>query len=101
MKILAGAMLRPGTRLRLDYDQRVDPEAHAVTLVAKPPTIVNLLESAPDHMTVENTSKTQSAIVFITLGHSGRAEIHHRWGLLDVLAGVLGADVTLTGGRKP
>ena len=100
MKILAGAMLRPGAKMRLDYQERVDPEAHAVTLVAKPPAVVNLLESAPDHMTVENTSRTRSAIVFITLGHSGRAEAHHRWGLLDVLAGVLDADVTLTGGKK-
>lgn len=101
MKILAGAMMRPGTRLRLEYRERVDPDAHAVTLVSKPPNVVNLIESAPDHMLVENTSKDRSAIVIITLGHSGRAETHHRWGLLDMLAGVLDADVTLTGGKKP
>jgi hypothetical protein len=100
VKVLAGALLRPKTKLRLDYSERVDPDVHAVTLVAKPSLVVSMLESAPDHMMVENTSSSQSAIVVITIGHSGRAEAHRRWGLLDLLAGVLDADITLTGGIK-
>lgn len=100
VKILAGAMLRPKGRARLEYSKPVDPDEQAVTLISKPPSAVRLVESTPTHMLVENTSEDRSAFVVVTLGNGANAEKHNAWGLLDMLAGVINADVTLTRGGQ-
>ena len=99
MRILAGGVLLPQMRARIDFGIPVQ-DHEVVSVLARPHGSVRIERAAPTHVILENISESQRAWVVITAGHAGRSDAARKIGLLDLLAGLLNADITLTGGSR-
>jgi hypothetical protein len=95
-RVLAGGIVRPATRLRVGHTAAPD---ETVTVVSRPMDAVRVVSAGPTFVEVENVT-TKVALVAVVAGPSQRLGDAHRYGLLDLVAGVLGADITIMGDKK-
>lgn len=95
-RVLAGGLMRPGTKMRVDHTAWAD---ETVTVISRPVNAVRVLSAGPAFVELENTT-TGIAIVAVMAGPASRVSEAHRFGLLDLAAAALGADITIMGDKK-
>lgn len=95
-RVLAGGIVRPETKLRVDHTATPD---ETVTVVSRPVDAVRVVNAGPSFVEIENVTP-RIAMVAVVAGPSHRVADAHRFGLLNLVASALGADISIMGDKK-